>query len=71
MITLQWRVVYEKECGDRGEACLEVTGRDFNTVFSEYSQKLKELSAKSVLVSDFLGPKESESTVATEPVYST
>ncbi len=71
MITLQWRVVYVKGCGDRGEECLEVTGRDFSTVFSAYSQKLKELSAKSVLVSDFLGPVESEGTVANEPVYST
>ncbi|KKS59832.1 MAG: hypothetical protein UV27_C0022G0012 [candidate division WWE3 bacterium GW2011_GWA1_42_46] len=57
MITLQWRVVYVKGCGDRGEECLEVTGRDFSTVFSAYSH--------------FLGPVESEGTVANEPVYST
>lgn len=71
MLTLQWRIVYEKECGDMGEDCLEVTDRDFNMVFSAYSQKLKELSAKTIVVSEFLGAKETEGAVANEPVYST
>jgi len=71
MITLQWRVVYVKECGEKEEGCLEVTGSDFSEVFSMYSQKLKELSAKTITFSEFLGIKEKESSVENEPLYST
>ncbi|KKS30620.1 hypothetical protein A2380_00115 [candidate division WWE3 bacterium RIFOXYB1_FULL_43_24] len=66
MTTLQWRVVYEKECGDRSEECLEVTDCDFNMIFSAYSQKLNELSAKTIVVSEFLGSKEKEGTTDNE-----
>lgn len=63
MISLQWRIVYEKECGDRGEECIEIKGNNFNDVFPKYSQKLETLSAKTIMVSEFLGLKDEENTV--------
>ena len=63
MITLHWRPVYTKECGEKAEECIEIKGSNFNDIFPKYSQKLESLSAKTIVVSDFLGLIDEENAV--------
>jgi hypothetical protein len=63
MITLQWRVVYVKEGDDKREERLEITGNDFREIIPGYLQRLEALSAKKVVVSEFLGYIEKEDKV--------